>query len=176
MKLFDAPLSPYAMKVRMILYEKGIEFEKHEIYTHADARELQKLNPRVEVPALVDGETVLCDSKVIAEYLEEVHPEPALLPKDPAARAQCRALELSADTEVDAAVIALSIFKFFGPEMEGQYPEAIASLSEKHEDPFFDPNRLHWRGDRVEQLLRIGLGEWLLAELAADRAFLPPAP
>ena len=54
MKLYDNPLSPYAMKVRMILYEKGIEFEKHEVYTHAQADELRRLNPRAEVPALVD--------------------------------------------------------------------------------------------------------------------------
>ena len=57
MKLYDHPLSPYAMKIRMILAEKGIEHEKHEIHTHAQRDELLALNPRAEVPALVDGET-----------------------------------------------------------------------------------------------------------------------
>lgn len=253
MKLYDNPLSPYAMKIRTILYEKGIEFEKHEIHTKADAEELERLNPRAEVPALVDGETVLYDSKVIAEYLEETHPDPALLPKDPAVRAQCRAIELVADTDLDAAVIAYSMFKFFRPALAEEQPEAlrraeaavrahfaaldrrlegrthfvggfgradiavaphvgacaflglapddstphlaawhartreresvkrtaeeaIASVGQQHDDPLFDPNRLHWRSDRIEQLLRIGMGRWLLDELAADRAFLPPAP
>ncbi|MDJ0849388.1 MAG: glutathione S-transferase family protein [Myxococcota bacterium] len=253
MKLFDNPLSPYAMKIRMILYEKGLDFEKHEVHSHADAAELARLNPRAEVPALVDGETVVCDSKVIAEYLEETHPEPALLPKTPEGRAQCRALELVADTELDAAVLAWSLFKFFRPAMAEQLPEvmqraensvrahyaaldralegrpffvgefsradlafaphvgacafmglapgedtphlaawharmteresvqrvsqeSIASIGQQHDDPFFDPERLHWRSDRIEQLLRIGLGSWLLEELAADRAFLPPEP
>ena len=253
MKLYDHPISPYAMKVRMILYEKGIEFEKHEVHTHAQAEELRKLNPRAEVPALVDGNAVIFDSKVIAEYLEETRPEPALVPKDPALRAQCRVLELVSDTEVDAAVLAFSLFKFFRPalidshveqfrnaeagvrahfaaferRLEGRdyllgefsradialaphvgaagflglapgddtpqlaawqarmneresvqraTQEAIASIGNEPEDSFFDTNRLHWRSDRIEQLLRIGLGEWLLEDLAADRGFLPPPP
>ncbi len=253
MQLYDHPLSPYAMKIRMILYEKGIDFEKHEVHTHADADALRRLNPRAEVPALVDGEAVVSDSKVIAEYIEETRPEPALLPKAPEDRARCRALELLADTELDAAVLAWSLFKFFRTEMAEQFPEVvqraedsvrahfaaldrrlagrtwlvgefgradiafaphvgacafmglapgddtphlaawharmseresvqrmsqetIASIGQQHDDPFFDPQRLHWRSDRIEQLLRIGLGPWLLEELAADRAFLPPGP
>jgi glutathione S-transferase/RNA polymerase-associated protein len=253
MKLYDHPISPYAMKVRMILSEKGIDVERHEVHTHAQAEELRKLNPRAEVPALVDGNAIIFDSKVIAEYIEETHPEPPLLPKDPALRAQCRVLELVADTEVDAAVLALSLFKFFRPAMAESHPEqcrqaeagvrahfaaferrlegrdyllgdfsradlalaphvgaagflgvapgddtpqlaawqarmneresvqrttqeAIASIGQEPEDSFFDPNRLHWRSDRIEQLLRIGLGEWLLEELATDHGFLPPPP
>ena len=125
MKLFDNPLSPYAMKIRTILYEKGIEFEKHEIHTESQREEFLKLNPRAEVPALVDGEAVLFDSKVIAEYIEETYPSPPLLPKDPAERARCRLLELLADTELDGAVLAYSLFKFFRPEMAEQQPEAF---------------------------------------------------
>jgi hypothetical protein len=42
--------------------------------------------------------------------------------------------------------------------------------------PFFDNDRLHWRSDRIEMLLRVGLGPWLLEELGADRGFLPDVP
>ncbi len=56
------------------------------------------------------------------------------------------------------------------------FQEARAALGERVDDPFFDNDRLHWRGDRIEQLMRIGLGPWLLEELAADRAFVPPGP
>lgn len=253
MKLYDHPLSPYAMKIRTILYEKGIEFEKSEVHTRAQGEALRELNPRAEVPALVDGDTVLFDSKVIAEYLEETHPEPALLPKDPAARARCRVLELRIDTEVDGAALAWSLFKFFRPGLGEEQPEALAraesslrrhfaaldrelegraylagefsradlalaphlgacafmglspgddtphlaawlqrvneresvqratqeamaAIGRDEDEPFFDTDRLHWRSDRIEQILRIGLGPWLLEELAADRAFLPPGP
>ena len=40
----------------------------------------------------------------------------------------------------------------------------------------FDARRLHWRSDRIECALRVGLGPWLLEEFAADRAFLSPLP
>ena len=43
-------------------------------------------------------------------------------------------------------------------------------------DSVFDPNRLHWRSDRIEFAVRVGLGPWLLSELAKDRAFLSPIP
>jgi hypothetical protein len=52
----------------------------------------------------------------------------------------------------------------------------MATVGQQPADAFFDSRRLHWRSDRIEQLLRIGLGPWLLEELAADRAFLPPGP
>jgi len=253
MKLIDHPLSPYAMKIRMVLYEKGIDFEKLEIHSEDQRDELLRANPRGEVPALVDGDAVISDSKVIAEYIEEKFPDPPLLPRDPASRARCRRLELVADTELDAAVVVFSVFKFFRTELAAQLPaqleratqsvrahftalerelagkeyflgkfsradlafaphlgatsfmglapgadtpslaawlermnarpsvqrtmqEAIGSIGVKHERPMFNPNRLHWRSDRLEQLVRIGMGPWLLDELAADRAFLPPEP
>lgn len=44
----------------------------------------------------------------------------------------------------------------------------------KEPDSVFDPQRAHWRGDRIEFALRVGLGPWLADELAADRAFLSP--
>jgi hypothetical protein len=52
--------------------------------------------------------------------------------------------------------------------------EAIACVGQTYERPLFNPQRLHWRSDRIEQLIRVGMGAWLLEELAQDRAFLPP--
>ncbi len=45
--------------------------------------------------------------------------------------------------------------------------------SQTEENPFFDNDRLQWRSERLEMLVRIGLGEWLLGEMAQGRAFLP---
>ncbi len=61
MELYDNPLSPYAQKVRLSLYEKGLEFEKHEIYREGDGQALLAVSPRGEVPALRDGDTVVYD-------------------------------------------------------------------------------------------------------------------
>jgi glutathione S-transferase/RNA polymerase-associated protein len=126
MKLFDHPLSPYAFKVRATLYAKGIEVEHCEIWHESQRAELVRVNPRGEVPALQDGDTVVYDSTIICDYLEETHPTPPLLPADPAARARCRALELICDTQVDACVLIIALLKIFRPAMEAQFPEALA--------------------------------------------------
>jgi hypothetical protein len=41
-------------------------------------------------------------------------------------------------------------------------------------DPLFDSHHLHWRDQRIEALVRVGLGGWLLDELQKGQAFLPP--
>jgi maleylacetoacetate isomerase/maleylpyruvate isomerase len=55
----------------------------------------KKVNPQMLLPALVDGEgPILFQSIAIMEYLDETHPQPPLLPKDPRGRARVRALAL----------------------------------------------------------------------------------
>lgn len=103
MKLYSGPLSLFTAKVRIALDEKGIEYERVEVGWTAEARyephhpDVVRLNPKRQVPVLVDGETVVTDSTVILEYLEDAFPEPALMPKDPARRARCRQFEAWAD-------------------------------------------------------------------------------
>jgi hypothetical protein len=50
------------------------------------------------------------------------------------------------------------------------------AASQNDPDPIFDPHHLHWRNDRIECLVRCGLGRWLLDETDVDRAFLSPIP
>lgn len=125
MILVDHPLSPYAQKVRLVLHEKEIEFESREIWRKDQADDLRSLSPRGEVPALVDGETVVADSTIICEYLEQRFPNPALLPTDPALRAVARAVERLSDTSIDACVLTVAVFKFFHPELADARPEAF---------------------------------------------------
>ena len=93
MKLYTAKLSPFAAKVRIALDEKGLSCE--EIALPAGRAglaekpaELLAINPRGEVPVLIDGDVRLYDSTVILEYLEDAYPEPALYPREPAERAR----------------------------------------------------------------------------------------
>ena len=130
MKLYDNPVSPYAFKVRVALYEKGIAFEKSEIASQADRSALLALNPRGEVPTLVDGDRVVTDSKVICAYLEERFPEPALLPADPAGRARARSLELKADNEIDGWVFVLALLRLSRPALAGDVPGALLLCEE----------------------------------------------
>ena len=43
-------------------------------------------------------------------------------------------------------------------------------------NPLFTSSRIHWRSDRIEWAVRVGLGPWLLDEISADRAFFSPVP
>lgn len=87
----DAARCPYCARVRIVLAEKGIEHGRVEVDLHARPDWLFELNPPGgRVPVL----DTLPESEVIMEYLEETHPEPPLLPKEPLARAWVRAFAL----------------------------------------------------------------------------------
>jgi glutathione S-transferase len=103
MKLYSGPLSLFSRKVEIALYEKGLAFERIGVAfsqtkgyapKHPD---VLALNPKGQVPVLVDGDLSLYDSTVIIEYLEDAYPEPALYPMDPPERARCRLLDVFAD-------------------------------------------------------------------------------
>ena len=108
--LYDDVFSPYARKVRIALYEKGLPFERvRGLHGDCNRSDFVHVNPRAEVPALVDGDFSLYDSTIICEYLEDRHPEPAIYPHDPRLRAECRLLEDLADSQLDAATYAVAI-------------------------------------------------------------------
>jgi glutathione S-transferase len=123
MQLFDNPLSPYAQKVRLSLYEKEIAFDKHEIFREADRDALLAVSPRGEVPALRDGDIVVYDSRVICEYLEDRYPEVALRPGEAVLTARARRFELICDTQVDSAVLIFALGKYFRPDLGRDHPE-----------------------------------------------------
>jgi maleylacetoacetate isomerase len=103
MKLIGYFRSSAAFRVRIALNLKGIAVEhvsKHLRKGEQSAPDYAALNPQKLVPALVlDSGEVLTQSLAIVEYLEETHPEPPLLPRDPVGRARVRALSqiVSAD-------------------------------------------------------------------------------
>lgn len=106
MKLYSGPVSLFTAKVRIALAEKDIAYERIEVgWTLADRYlphhpDVAALNPKAEVPVLVDGDLVVYDSTVILEYLEDRYPDPPLHPREPAERARCRQLEAAADEVV----------------------------------------------------------------------------
>jgi maleylacetoacetate isomerase len=98
MKLYSYFRSSAAYRVRIALNLKGIAYETIPVHLlkdggHNRRPEFRAVNPQMRIPALVaPGGEVLTQSIAIIEYLDEVKPEPALLPKDPIARARVRAL------------------------------------------------------------------------------------
>src|SRR5438874_6606452 len=88
--LYDADRCPFCARVRIVLAEKGVEFEDVQIDLTDRPAWIWEKNPLGKVPVLEEDAFVLPESVVIMEYLEERYPEPALLPPDPAARALVR--------------------------------------------------------------------------------------
>lgn len=89
------------------------------------------VNPRAEVPAIVDDDFSLYDSTVICEYLEDRYPEPSLYPQEPRSRATCRLIEDLADTQLDAAMYAIAIVEMGRGEQHAQMHAAAARDMER---------------------------------------------
>ncbi len=88
--LYDAPRCPYCARVRIVLAEKGVAFEVVEVDLGDRPAWIYEKNDTGRVPVLEEDGWPLPESAVIMEYLEERYPEPALLPADPADRAEAR--------------------------------------------------------------------------------------
>jgi maleylacetoacetate isomerase len=102
-KLYTYFRSSAAFRVRIALNLKGLQYEAKFVHLpkgeHRGAS-YAALNPQALLPTLEDGAARLNQSLAIIEYLEETHPEPRLLPQDPAARARVRALSLLVACEI----------------------------------------------------------------------------
>jgi glutathione S-transferase len=92
LRLLHFPLGPFSRKVRIVLREKELDAELEAVEPWRQAEALAELNPAAEVPVLLDGQRVICDSGAICEYLEETRPERRLLALDPVERAEVRRL------------------------------------------------------------------------------------
>ena len=151
--LYEHPLSPYAQKVKIALGEKGISFESRlPDLLGGNLAEFAPLNPRLEVPTLVDGDVAVFDSTVILEYLEDRWPTPALLPTGAAERARVRLLEEICDTYYEAinwAIFELRVFRRATGEL-GERLEARAATQRAGVNAYLDRalgTRPYFNGD-----------------------------
>jgi len=94
-KLYDFKSSPNCQRVKIVLAEKNLPYEIVPIDLRAKEQKTPdylKMNPYGKVPVLTDDMTVLYESCIINEYLEEKYPDPPLLPKEPGKKAKARIL------------------------------------------------------------------------------------
>lgn len=112
--LYGSPISNYVNKVKMVLLEKGIAFEEKPTGLKITDPAMLAISPLGKMPFVSCEAGGLCESSVILEFIEETHPEPALLPKDPYARAKVRELVTFLDWHMEMAVRQLYGAAFFG--------------------------------------------------------------
>src|ERR1043166_6432279 len=94
-KLYDAVPSSNSDRVKYVLHEKGLAYERVTLdLAKKDQKrpEFLKLNPYGKVPVIDDNGKVLFESCIINEYLDEKYPDPPLMPKDPYLRGRGRVL------------------------------------------------------------------------------------
>ena len=108
--LFTNGFSPFARKVAMALEYKGLEYEAVDGLSHANHARLLAVNPRAEVPVLVDGDITVVNSSDILDYVDRKYPERSIYPADLKARVEARALERLADARIDAIMLDCSIW------------------------------------------------------------------
>lgn len=137
MKLYSGPVSMFGAKAEIAVLEKGIhcsrEFVPFSLSTFYEPKHevVARVNPKAQVPVLVDGDLELYDSTQIFEYLEDLQPEPALWPSDRRERARARLLELESDEVFFPNVVMLM------PHFRGQYDDDALGAAEKAVQNFY---------------------------------------
>jgi glutathione S-transferase len=124
-RLFHVPLSPFCRKVRLSLAEKKIEVELvEERYWEQDPDFLRR-NPAGKVPVLKINGLMLAESGPICEYIEEMHPEPSLMPRAPEARYEVRRLVNWFDDKFHSEVTSKLLYERVNKKIMGQgYPDS----------------------------------------------------
>ena len=116
--LYSADISPFAQRVVLQLEYKGIEFTESHPPGGFGSEEYGRINPIRKLPVLsVDG-VYLPESDAICEYIEDVHPEPSLVPYDVMDRARGRLIRRIADLYVMNPMMPL--FKNFSRKTRDQ--------------------------------------------------------
>ena len=108
--LFSNGFSPFARKVAMALEYKGLTYETVDALSHDSHARLLKVNPRAEVPVLVDDDVCVVNSSDILAFLDQKYPARPIYPTDLKARVEARALERLADSRIDAIMLDCSIW------------------------------------------------------------------
>lgn len=124
-RLFHAPLSPFCRKVRLSLAEKKIECELVEERYWEQDPDFMRRNPAGKVPILKIDDKFLTESAAICEYLEELHPEPSLMPKSPEARHEVRRLVGWFDDKFHSEVTSKLLYERVYRKVQGTgYPDS----------------------------------------------------
>jgi len=196
LKLYNFPQSTCSQKVRLTLWEKGIEFMDRPV----DSKNREhltdwylKLNPNGVVPTLIHDDAVVIDSSVIMEYLDEVFPEHPLVPKDPVERAKMRKWMRYFEEVPTPAIRVPSFNQYLSKRFDKLSQEEFEEFGRNHpirrqfykkmrKEEGFDEretdsaiDRLRQTVDRMEKGLEESGGPWLMGErlTLADYCILP---
>jgi stringent starvation protein A len=107
MNLYSGTTDPFSHRCRIVLYEKGMDFEVVDVDLFNKPEDIAVINPYNRVPVLVDRDLVLYEANIINEYIDERFPHPQLMPPDPIMRAKARQLLHTLELELFSHIEAL---------------------------------------------------------------------
>jgi stringent starvation protein A len=90
MTLYSGTTCPFSQRCRIVLYEKGMDFQIVDVDLFNKPEDLAVMNPYNRTPVLVERDLVLYESNIINEYIDDRFPHPQLMPADPVMRARAR--------------------------------------------------------------------------------------
>ncbi|MBS1156493.1 MAG: glutathione S-transferase [Proteobacteria bacterium] len=100
MKLYSGTSCPFSHRCRIVLFEKGMDFEILDVDIQSKPEDLAVMNPYNDVPVLVERDLTLYESNIINEYIDERFPHPQLMPADPVMRARTRLMLFNFEREL----------------------------------------------------------------------------
>ena len=100
MKLYSGISCPFSHRCRIVLFEKGMDFEILDVDVQSKPEDIAIMNPYNEVPVLVERDLTLYESNIINEYIDERFPHPQLMPADPVMRARTRLMLFNFEREL----------------------------------------------------------------------------
>jgi len=90
MTLYSGTVDPFSQRCRIVLFEKGMDFQIIDVDVFNMPEDLAVINPYSKVPVLVERDLILYEANIINEYIDERFPHPQLMPPDPVMRARAR--------------------------------------------------------------------------------------
>ena len=130
LKLCGFAVSNYYNKIKLALLEKGMAFAEETVYPSQDET-LKKDSPMGKVPFMRTPQGVLSESQVLAEYIEEVQPQPPLYPADAYQRAKCRELIEHIELHLELPARRLYPEAFFGGKVSDETKVEVEKLLAK---------------------------------------------
>jgi RNA polymerase-associated protein len=107
MTLYSGTTDPFSQRCRIVLHEKGMDFQIIDVDLDHKPEDLAVMNPYNQVPVLVERDLVLHESNIINEYIDERFPHPQLMPADPVMRARARLMLFNMEVELFSQIESL---------------------------------------------------------------------
>lgn len=129
MNLYSGTTDPFSHRCRIVLYEKGMDFQVIDVDLYNKPEDIAVINPYNRVPVLVDRDLVLYESNIINEYIDERFPHPQLMPPDPILRARARQLLHTFEHELFSHIEALEENLKAADKARGHVRDQLAQLA-----------------------------------------------